>query len=114
MRLLIRVIALLGGLAIVSLAAQSALAQSVEAFYRGKALNMIVGGSPGGGFDTLARAIARHMGRHIPGTPTIIVRNMPGAGGTQALDHLYNAAEKDGSVPALVNNTPTFVPLFGD
>src|SRR5262249_27487628 len=49
-----------------------------------------------------------------PGAPTIVVRNMPGAGGTQALDHLYNAAEKDGSVLALVNNTPPFVPLFGD
>ena len=114
MSLLIRLIALSSCLATASITQQSASAQTVEEFYKGKALNMIVGGSPGGGFDTLARAIARHMGRHIPGAPTIIVRNMPGAGGTQALDHLYNAAEKDGSVLALVNNTPPFVPLFGD
>jgi tripartite-type tricarboxylate transporter receptor subunit TctC len=114
MSLLIRLIALSSCLATVSIPAQSAWAQSVEDFYKGRTLNMIVGGSPGGGFDTLARAIARHMGRHIPGTPAIVVRNMPGAGGTQALDHLYNAAEKDGSVLALVNNTPPFVPLFGD
>jgi tripartite-type tricarboxylate transporter receptor subunit TctC len=99
-------------LASLSLTPQSASAQSVEAFYKGRTLNMIVGGSPGGGFDTLARAIARYIGNHIPGKPTLVVRNMPGAGGTQALDYLYNVAEKDGSVLALVNNTPPFVPLF--
>jgi tripartite-type tricarboxylate transporter receptor subunit TctC len=73
---------------------------------------MIIGGSPGGGFDTLARAIARHISSHLPGNPTVVAKNMPGAGGTLALDHLYNVAEKDGTVIALVNNTPPFVPLF--
>ena len=72
---------------------------------------MIVGGSPGGGFDTLARAIARHMSKHIPGNPSVVPRNMPGAGGLLAMDNLYNVAEKDGSVIALVGNTPPFVPL---
>jgi tripartite-type tricarboxylate transporter receptor subunit TctC len=93
-------------------AMQPAQAQSVDAFYQGKTISMIVGGSPGGGFDTLARAIGRHIGKHIPGNPTIVAKNMPGAGGTMALDHLYNVADKDGSVMALVNNTPPFVPLF--
>ena len=93
-------------------ATQPAQAQSVEDFFKSKTISMIVGGSPGGGFDTLARAIGRHIGKHIPGNPTIVAKNMPGAGGTMALDHLYNVADKDGSVMALVNNTPPFVPLF--
>jgi tripartite-type tricarboxylate transporter receptor subunit TctC len=87
-------------------------AQSVADFYRGKTVSMLIGGSPGGGFDTLARAIARHIAAHLPGNPTIVPKNMPGAGGTLVLDHLYNVADKDGSVIALVNNTPPFVPLF--
>ena len=99
-------------LAVTGQATQPAQAQSVEEFFKGKTISMIVGGSPGGGFDTLARAIGRHIGKHIPGNPTIVAKNMPGAGGTMALDHLYNVADKDGSVMALVNNTPPFVPLF--
>lgn len=93
-------------------AAMPAGAQDVGEFYRGKTVSLIIGGSPGGGFDTLARAIGRHIGRHIPGQPGIVAKNMPGAGGTAALDHLANAADKDGSVIALINNTPPFVPLF--
>lgn len=99
-------------LAIAGQATQPAQAQSVEDFYKGKTISMIVGGTPGGGFDTLARAIGRHISKHIPGNPAIVAKNMPGAGGTLALDHLYNVADKDGSVMALVNNTPPFVPLF--
>jgi tripartite-type tricarboxylate transporter receptor subunit TctC len=88
-------------------------AQSAADFYKGKTVNMVVGGSPGGGYDTVARAIARFIGKHIPGTPNIVVRNMPGAGGLQAMDYLYNTAEKDGSVIGLVENTTPLVPLFG-
>jgi tripartite-type tricarboxylate transporter receptor subunit TctC len=99
-------------LAIAGLASQPAQAQSVESFYKGKTITMIIGGSPGGGFDTLARAIGQHIGKHIPGDPAVIAKNMPGAGGTQALDHLYNGADKDGTVMGLVNNTPPFIPLF--
>jgi tripartite-type tricarboxylate transporter receptor subunit TctC len=100
-------IAVLGVVGFVS----TAPAQSVAEFYKGKTVSMIVGGSPGGGFDTLARAIARHITKHIPGNPNVVPRNMPGAGGLLAMDHLYNVAEKDGSVIALVGNTPPFVPL---
>ena len=89
-----------------------AQAQSVADFYQGKTVSMIVGGSAGGGFDTLARAISRHIGKHIPGNPDIVVKNMPGAGGLLSLDHLYNIAEKDGTVLGLINNTPPFIPLF--
>ncbi len=94
-----------------SLAAQPAAAQPVAEFYKGRAVHMIVGGSPGGGFDTLARAIARHIGKHIPGTPNVVARTMPGAGGLLAMDHLYNVAEKDGRVIALDGTTPPCEPL---
>jgi tripartite-type tricarboxylate transporter receptor subunit TctC len=67
-----------------------AQAQSVAEFYKDKTVTMIIGGSAGGGFDTLARGIARHIGKHIPGNPFVMPRNMSGAGGLLAMDHLYN------------------------
>jgi tripartite-type tricarboxylate transporter receptor subunit TctC len=97
---------------VAAVALQDAQAEQVADFYRGKTVTVIVGGSPGGGFDTLARAIGRHIGAHIPGNPDIVVKNMPGAGGLLSLDHLYNIADKDGTVLGLINNTPPFIPLF--
>jgi tripartite-type tricarboxylate transporter receptor subunit TctC len=91
----------------------SAHAQSAADFYRGKTVSLVVSTSTGGGYDTLARAVARFIGRHIPGNPTIVVRNMPGAGGITAVNYLYNAAEKDGSVLGLVQNGTPLEPLFG-
>jgi len=73
---------------------QTAFAQ--EPFYKGKSVRIIVGTSAGGGYDTFTRAIARHLGNHIPGNPNIIVENMPGAGGIIAANHLYNRAKPDG------------------
>ena len=67
-------------------------------FYEGKTIRLIVGHSAGGGFDTYSRAIARHIGKYIPGNPTIIVENMPGAGSMIALNHVYNAGPKDGTL----------------
>src|SRR5919109_476117 len=67
-----------------------------QEFYRGKTLRIIVGFSAGGGFDTYARALARHMGRHIPGNPTIVVENMTGAGSLISANHLYRVARPDG------------------
>jgi len=67
-----------------------------EPFYRGKTVRIIVGFSPGGGFDTYARAIARHLGKHIPGNPAIIVENMTGAGSLIAANHVYKVAKPDG------------------
>jgi len=67
-----------------------------EAFYQGKTIRLIVSQSPGGGFDTYSRTIARHMFKHIPGKPTIIVQNMPGAGNLIATNYLYNIAKPDG------------------
>jgi tripartite-type tricarboxylate transporter receptor subunit TctC len=71
------------------------------AFYRRNTVSIVVGSGAGGGFDTTARLVARHIGRHIPGTPTVIVVNMPGAGGLVAANHLFNAAPKDGTVIGL-------------
>ena len=82
--------------------AGSAGAQSVEEFYAGKQITFIVGASAGGGYDRQARLVARHLGKHIPGSPTIVVQNMPGAGSLAAANYIYNAAPKDGSVIALV------------
>jgi tripartite-type tricarboxylate transporter receptor subunit TctC len=67
-----------------------------QSFYKGKTVRIIVGFAAGGGFDTYARVIARHLGKHIPGTPTIIVDNMPGAGSLIAANHLYRVAKPDG------------------
>jgi len=67
-----------------------------EPFYKGKTVRIIVGFSAGGGFDTYARVISRHIGKHIPGRPAIIVENMPGAGSLIAANHGYNTAKPDG------------------
>ena len=94
-----RAAARLGGLLVAAMcvAAGSARAQSsVEAFYRGKTIDLIIGLSPGGGYDLYARLIARYMGDRIPGKPRITPRNMPGAGSRVAINTLYNLAAKDG------------------
>src|SRR5262245_28519306 len=82
--------------------AAPAAAQSVPEFYASKQITLIVGSTPGGGYDTQARLVARHIGRHIPGNPTIVVQNMPAAGSLAATNHLFNIAPKDGSTIALI------------
>ena len=84
------------------LATVPAKAQSVAEFYGGKQITLIVGSTPGGGYDTQARLVARHIGRHIPGNPTVVVQNMPAAGSLAATNHMFNIAPKDGSTIALV------------
>lgn len=69
---------------------------SAQEFYKGKIIRLIVGFSAGGGFDTYSRAIARHIGKHIPGNPTVIVENMPGASSIISANHLYKIAKPDG------------------
>ena len=90
-----------------------AKAEGVAEFYQGRTVTVVVGSNAGGGYDTFARSLARYMGKHIPGSPTLIVRNMPGAGGMTATNFLYNNADKDGSVIGLVQNNTPFEPLFG-
>ncbi len=67
-----------------------------ESFYKGKSIRIVVGFSPGGGYDTYARAIARHMGKHVPGNPTVLVENMTGAGSLISANHIYKVAKPDG------------------
>jgi tripartite-type tricarboxylate transporter receptor subunit TctC len=80
-------------------------AQSLEEFYRGKTLNMIIGYPTGGSNDIYARAVARYIGKHIPGNPTVIPRNMPGGGSLVAANHVFNVAPKDGTILALISPT---------
>jgi tripartite-type tricarboxylate transporter receptor subunit TctC len=91
----------------------AARAQSVADFYRGQSISMAVSSSAGGGYDTLSRAVAKRLGRHIPGNPSVIVRNMPGAGGILAMNYLANVAPRDGLTIGQVQNNTPFEPLFG-
>jgi len=91
------VLALLCGVA-VSGATGAANAQTVEQFYKGRQMTMIVGTAPGGINDITARFVARHLGQYIPGNPNIVVQNQPGAGGIASANRLYNVFDRDGSV----------------
>jgi tripartite-type tricarboxylate transporter receptor subunit TctC len=107
------VVALLAG--VVASLAQSALAQ--DGFYRGKTVTIVVGYSAGGGYDQYARLVARHLGRHIPGQPNVIVQNMPGAASMTSVRHLDANAAKDGTVittfdPGLVLETIAAPDMF--
>ncbi len=82
-------------------------------FYRGQTVSIIVGSGAGGGFDTTARLVARHIGRHIPGAPTVIVVNMPGGGGLVAANHVFSAAVKDGTVIGLFHEAQMMNQLTG-
>jgi tripartite-type tricarboxylate transporter receptor subunit TctC len=89
-------------------------AQTVGEFYRSKSITMLIGGGPGGGYDTYARAFARHLSRHIPGNPNIIPKNMPAAAGLAAASTLYSVADKDGSTIGAFTNGAAMDPLFGN
>jgi tripartite-type tricarboxylate transporter receptor subunit TctC len=88
-------------------------ADSVEAFYKGKNVTLVIGTGPGGAYDIHGRLISRHLGKHIPGAPKLIVQNMPGAGSVSAANHVYNVAPKDGSVLANILNTVPLVHALG-
>ena len=99
--------------ALVCAGGSAAQADAVADFYKGRSVTVVVSSSAGGGYDTLARALARHIGKHLPGHPVFVVRNMPGAGGMAASNFLFTNADKDGSVIGLVQNNTPFEPLFG-
>ena len=83
-------------LASLALASQ-ACADAVADFYKGRTITLIVGYGPGGGYDLFARLLARHLGRHVPGNPTVVVQNMPEAGSLRATNFLYAVAPRDGA-----------------
>ncbi len=99
--------------AMVAASAMPAAAQdAVAPFYKGRQITVIVGSSPGGGYDIYARLMARHIGKYIPGNPTVVVTNMPGAGSNTAVAHLYNVAPKDGTYIAAPQNNAIMDALF--
>jgi tripartite-type tricarboxylate transporter receptor subunit TctC len=83
----------------------AASADPVADFYKGKDIAFIVGFDGGGGYDNYARIIARHMGRQIPGAPTVVIQNMPGAGGIRAANQLYNVSARDGTVLGMIDQS---------
>lgn len=104
---------LLAGLsATLAMAVSRASAETVAEFFAGKQLSLLIGTTPGGGYDAYGRLLARHIQRHIPGQPAIIPKNMPGAGGLTATNYLYNRAPKDGTEILTVQNGLPFEKLF--
>jgi tripartite-type tricarboxylate transporter receptor subunit TctC len=101
--------------ALVALSAGSACAvaqDSSEHFYKGKIVNIIVGSDAGGGYDAYARLVAHHLGEHIPGAPTITVRNMPGAGSNRAAGYIAVQAPKDGTTIGALQASAILFPLM--
>jgi tripartite-type tricarboxylate transporter receptor subunit TctC len=98
----------------VSAAAGAAHAQTVEQFYKGRQITMIVGTAPGGINDITARFVARHLGQYIPGHPTIVVQNQPGAGGIASANRLYNVFDRDGSVIVKLERAVPMLAIQGD
>jgi tripartite-type tricarboxylate transporter receptor subunit TctC len=105
---------LLLALALLAPAGGALADEAVAAFYRGKQISVIVGSSAGGGYDIYARLLARHMGKHIPGQPLVVVSNMPGAASNAAAAHVYNVAPRDGTVIGALQNTAVLESLLDE
>ena len=94
------------------LAALPAVAQDLTSVYKGQQIKLIISSPPGGGYDAYARLIARYMGNHLAGNPSVVAQNMPGAGGVKAANFLYTIAPKDGLTIGNLQNTVPFEPLY--
>jgi tripartite-type tricarboxylate transporter receptor subunit TctC len=93
--------------------AAPAHADPVEDFYKGRTITVLIGYSPGGSYDSAGRVLARHMGRHIPGNPSLVPQNMPGAGTLNLVNYLYNVAPKDGTAFGIFARGMAMEPLIG-
>src|SRR5215813_14732245 len=100
-------------LTVALLLASPAHADDIADFYRGKTVTIMVSAGAGGGYDTLARTLARFLTRHLPGNPIIVVRNMAGGGGLAAANALFSGAETDGTYFGLLQSQTPFDPLLG-
>ncbi|MDP2358743.1 MAG: tripartite tricarboxylate transporter substrate-binding protein [Beijerinckiaceae bacterium] len=107
-----RFYSVLGLLAVVIAAISLARESAAQDYYKGRQITIIVGNPAGSGFDAYARLLARHMGRHIPGQPTFVVQNMPGAGSVTAAQYLMNVAPRDGTTIGIVVPGAIFDPLI--
>lgn len=111
--------AMVAAACIVSCAASPGMGQirdpeTVAQFYRGKTVNMYIGSNIGGGYDSYARLLARHLGKYIPGNPTIVAQNIPGAGGNKAAGYVYFQAPKDGTSIGTIQSGVALQPLLSD
>jgi tripartite-type tricarboxylate transporter receptor subunit TctC len=97
----------------VAFSAAQAHAQTAADFYKSRTVDLYVGYSVGGGYDLYARTLARHIGRHIPGNPAVVVKNMEGAGSLRLANWLYRVGSKDGSVIGIIGRGTGFDPLLG-
>ncbi|MGE5537023.1 MAG: Bug family tripartite tricarboxylate transporter substrate binding protein [Gemmatimonas sp.] len=95
------------------LASGAARADAVEDFYKGRSVDLVISTTTGGGYDTIARVLARYMPAHIAGNPKITPKNMPGAGGIKAANYLASEGPRDGSMFATIQNPVPFQPLLG-
>ena len=100
--------------AVIAALPATAWAQTPAEFYKGKNVDLMVGYSAGGGYDVYARMIARYIGKHIPGNPTVVVKNLDGAGSLRLANALYNQLPKDGTVFGTVARGAAFDPLLGN
>lgn len=100
-------------IASIALAAPIASAQSPTDFYKGRNVDLYIGYSVGGAYDLYARVITRHLGKHIPGNPTIVPKNMEGAGSLRLANWIYNVGPKDGTALATIGRGTAFDPLLG-
>jgi tripartite-type tricarboxylate transporter receptor subunit TctC len=107
------VLGILSGVALTLSLTHGAKADAVEDFYRGKTINLIVGFSAGGGYDTTARILAPYLKKYLPGNPSVVVQNMEGAGSLKAANYLYNVAPKDGTAIATFSRGTAMEPLIG-
>ncbi len=95
------------------LVAAPAIADPIADFYKGKSVAMVIGTAAGGGYDFFGRLVARHMGNHIPGKPSVIPNNMPGAGSLRAANYLYEIAPKDGTAIGIITQTVALEEALG-
>lgn len=96
------------------LAGSDSRAENVEEFYKGKSISLIIGFPPGGGYNAYARTVGTHISKHIPGNPSIVVRNMPGASSLRAANFIYNTAPRDGTAMGAFSAGTIFAPLMGN
>ena len=100
------------GAMLLALASPVAAANDDDDFYRGKTISLVIPIGPGGAYDTYARLVARYLGKWLPGNPVIVPRNMPGAGGTIASNHVYNLAPQDGTTLTMITSSFAMEQLF--
>lgn len=107
------ILAAFATLCVIGFIPQAVRAQPSTDLFAGRNINFLIGFGPGGANDVWARTIARHMSKHLPGNPSVVPQNFPGAGGLRLMNEVYNVSPKDGTVIGLVNRGIPFEPLLG-